>query len=123
MSEPQRKETSLKKLNDDLQATSKELLSECDVLAKTARDYAVKENAYRLAKANAFLKSEGTVDARKARVDKICERERLESHIAEGILDATRERVRSLRAVLSALQTIANSHKAEADFDRTGPRW
>lgn len=117
------KETSLQNLNADLQSTSKELLAECDALAKMARDYAVKENAYRLAKATAFLKSEGTVDARKSQVDKICEQERLESHIAEGVLDATRERVRSLRAVLSALQTIANGYKAEADFDRTGPRF
>ena len=113
----------LKNLNDDLESTSKELLAECDELAKTARDYAVKENAYRLAKAKAMLKAEGTVDMKKAQVDEICQRERLDSHIAEGLLDATRERVRSLRAVLSALQTIANSHKAEADFDRTGPRW
>ena len=117
------KETSLKNLQEDLQATSKELLVQCDELAKTARDYAVKENAYRLAKANAYIRSEGTVDARKAQVDKICEHERLDSHIAEGVLDATRERVRSLRAVLSALQTIANGYKAEADFDRTGPRF
>lgn len=117
------RETGLQNLNADLQATSKELLAQCDELASTARDYAVKENAYRLAKANAYLKSEGTVDARKAQVDKICEHNRLECHVAEGILDATRERVRSLRAVLSALQTIANGYKAEADFDRTGPRW
>lgn len=119
----QHKETSLSNLNADLQSTSKELLTECDELARTARDYAVKENAYRLAKANAMLAAEGTVDVKKAQVDRVTERERLESHIAEGILDATRERVRSLRAVLSALQTIANSHKVEADFDRTGPRW
>lgn len=118
------KETSLSNLTDDMQATSKELLSECDEMAKAARDYAVKENAYRLAKATAMLKAEGkTVDLKKAEVDLICEKERLTSHIAEGILDSTRERVRSLRAVLSALQTIAGSHKAEADFSRTGPQW
>lgn len=117
-------ETSLSKLNKDLEATSKELLSECDEMAKAAREYAVKENAYRLAKATAMLKAEGkTVDMKKAEVDLIAQHERLASHIAEGILDSTRERVRSLRAVLSALQTVANSHKAEADFDRTGPRF
>lgn len=98
-------------------------MSECDDLATNARDYAVKENAYRLAKANAMLKAEGTVDVKKAQVDLVTEKERLASHIAEGVLDATRERVRSLRAVLSALQTIANGYKAEAEFDRTGPRY
>lgn len=116
------KETSLQNLTADLQSTSKELLSECDALAKAAKDYATKENAYRMAKATAYISSEGTVDARKAQVDKITERERLESHIAEGILDSTRERVRSLRAVLSALQTIAGGYKAEADFYKTGPK-
>jgi len=118
------KETSLTNLNEDLQVTSKQLLSECDDMAEAARDYAVKENAYRLAKATAMLNAEGkTVDLKKAEVDLICEKERLTSHIAEGVLDSTRERVRSLRAVLSALQTIANSYKAEAEFDRTGPRF
>jgi hypothetical protein len=118
------KETSLTNLNEDLQSTSRELLSECDQMAKAAREYAVKENAYRLAKAMAMLKAEGkTVDMKKAEVDLICEKERLASHISEGVLDSTRERVRSLRAVLSALQTIAGSHKAEAQFDRTGPRF
>lgn len=117
------KETSLRNLNTDLQSTSKELLAECDALATTARDYAVKENAYRFAKATAMLKAEGkTVDLKKAEVDLITERERLAAHISEGILDSTRERVRSLRAVLSALQTIAGSYKAEAEFYKTGPR-
>lgn len=118
------KETSLHNLNEDLQSTSKELLEECDILTELAHEYATKENAYRLAKAVAMLKAEGkTVDLKKAEVDVICEKERLASHIAEGMLDATRERVRSLRAVLSAMQTIAGSHKAEAQFERTGPRF
>lgn len=117
------KETSLHNLNEDLQSTSKELLSECDELATLARDAANKENSYRMAKATAYIKSEGTVDARKAQVDLITEKERLASHIADGVLDASRERVRSLRAVLSALQTIAGGYKAEAEFSRTGPRF
>lgn len=109
-------------LENDLRATSKELLQECDEQTKAAREYATKENAYRMAKAKAFLKADsGTVDAKKALVEQITERERLEAHISEGILDATRERVRSLRAVLSALQTIAGAYKAEGDFYRTGP--
>lgn len=118
------KETSIGNLNEDLRSTSTELLSECDELTTLARDYANKENAYRLAKATAMLKAEGkTVDLKKAETDIICQKERLDSHIAEGLLDASRERVRSLRAVLSALQTIAGSFKAEANFERTGPRF
>lgn len=110
-------------LNEDLQATCTDLLTECDEMPKLARDFAKKENDYRLAKATAYLKSEGTVDARKSQVDLICEKERVASHIAEGLLDASRERIRSLRSVLSALQTIANSHRVEQDFERTGPRF
>lgn len=115
--------TNLQKLNEDLNATSMQLLAECDELTKLSREYAVKENAYRMARAKAMLKAEpGTVDAKKAQVDIVTETDRLDAHIAEGILDSSRERVRSLRAVLSALQTIAGSHKAEAEFYRTGPQ-
>ena len=117
-------EISVQNLTEDLRETSKELLTECEALVEVAREYAEKENTYRLAKAKAMLRAEGkTVDLKKAEVDLICEKERLASHIAEGVLDATRERVRSLRAVLSALQTISGSHKAEAEFTRTGPSW
>ncbi len=116
------KETDSARLEEDLRSTSTELLAECNNQADAARGYAINENAYRMAKAKAYLNSEGTVDARKAQVDMICERERLAAHISEGILDSTRERVRSLRAVLSALQTISAVHRVEADLDRTGPR-
>lgn len=119
-----KKETSSDRLESDLRETSLALLNECDEQAKAAREYATKENDYRMAKAKAFLAAEtGTVDAKKAQVDQICERERLAAHIAEGKLDATRERVRSLRAVLSALQTIGGIYKVEGEFDRTGPRY
>ncbi len=108
-------------LEKELRSTSLELLKECDEQASMARDYALKENAYRMARARAYIKSEGTVDNRKASVDLITESERIAAHIAEGMLDATKERVRSLRATLSALQTIAGTYKAEAAFDKTGP--
>jgi len=118
------KETSLANLSEDLQSTSKELLGECDELTKAAREYANRENAYRMARAKAMLEApKDTVDMKKAFVDSVTEKERLAAHVSEGLLDATRERVRSLRAVLSALQTIAGSYKAEADFSRTGPRF
>lgn len=121
------KETNSERLEADLRSTSIQLLEECDAQANAARDYAMKENDYRMAKAIQLLKlgtgkETGTVDYKKAQVDQITERERLAAHIAEGILDSTRERVRSLRAVLNAIQTIAGIHKVEANFDRTGPR-
>lgn len=107
-------------LEKEMRATSLELLKECDEQAEKARAYAVAENAYRMAKAQAYLKTqEGTVEFKKARVDIQTEQGRLAAHIAEGLLDATRERVRSLRATLSALQTIAGTYKAEAAFDKT----
>lgn len=109
-------------LEREMRSTSLELLKECDEQATKAREYALAENAYRMAKAQAYLKTEeGTVDYKKARVDIQTEKERLMAHIAEGLLDATRERVRSLRATLSALQTIAGTYKAEAAFDKTAP--
>ena len=117
------KETDSARLEEDLRSTCEALLEMCEAQLVAAREYAAKENDYRMARAKAFLAIEsGTVDYRKAVVDQVTERERLAAHISEGILDSTRERVRSLRAVLSALQTIAGVHKVEADFDRTGPR-
>jgi hypothetical protein len=41
--------------------------------------------------------------------------------IAEGMKMAALEAVRSRRAQLSAVQSIANAVKAETEFARTGP--
>lgn len=82
------------------------------------------ENAYRMAKAIAFLVAEGTVDAKKARVDIATEAERIRSHTAEGFKNAALERLRSLRAKLDATKALAYLAKAEVhSLEGPQPDW
>lgn len=65
-------------LEQQIHRVCADLLDECDQLKHLAQNYAESENKYRMAKAQAYIKAEGkTVDAKKAEVDIICERERL----------------------------------------------
>ena len=111
-------------LNAELHATSIEILRECDELKRCAADYALAENEYRLARAKAFLDCElKTVEAKKAHTDLVTGEQRLAAHLAEGMQQASLERVRALRGTLSALQSMASSVRAEAEFARTGPQY
>lgn len=102
-----------------------ELLQANDDLKTAGKAWAVKENDYRRAKAVAFLnQSEGTIPEKNARIDKVCEAERLAAHIAEAEREACLERVRSLRAALSAYQTLARSNEVEAQLSHVPqPQW
>ena len=85
-------------------------------LIKQSREYAEAENAYRRAKAQAWISSvDARVKDKEAVVDIKCEKERERKLLAEGMRLAAVEAVRSRRAQLSALQTVANAVKAEAD--------
>lgn len=80
--------------------------------------WAEAENTYRLAKANAYLASSGTVDARKAHVDKATSRERLDAHLSEGLMRAAHLNVRAKIAQLSAWQTGSTLSKTEMEMAR-----
>lgn len=54
-----------------------------------------------------------TVDRRKAFVDGICDAVEFEAHLAEGIVEALKMRMRSIDAQLNACQTRAGFLKAE----------
>lgn len=95
-----------------------DLEEESRAFYQVCEDYARKENQYRLAKSKAYLGSEGTVDARKAYVDQVCERERLDCHIADGLKDASKERIRALLAILNSYQTIAAFEREEMRLAR-----
>lgn len=109
----------LKQTYTELLRLSKDLLDACNQLTVDAKTAVQKENDYRRAKAIAYLNSDGTVQARQAQVDKVCEKERLEAHLAQAVREAGYERVRSLRTIISAYQTYLNSNRAEAEFART----
>lgn len=101
---------------NELIRLSKEQEQAVNSLFLAVREYAHAENIYRKAKAVAYLASEGTVQNRQASVDMSCESERLAAHIAEGIKEATHEKVRGIRAQLSAYQTFINGMKAETEL-------
>jgi hypothetical protein len=79
------------------------------------------ERRYRQAKATAYIASTGTVGEREALVAKACDEEFYAAHLAEGLVKASLESVRSRRAILSSLQSISASVKAEAELLKYGP--
>lgn len=83
-------------------------------------EYAESEDVYRMARAKAYLEASGTVDERKATADLATSVERRRAHLADGMRQAAIEAVRSRRAQISALQSLLNAHRAEAEFTRTG---
>lgn len=87
-----------------------------------AREFAEAENAYRLAKAQAWLSApDGTVPEREAWVGGKTAGERQRRDLADGMRQAALEAVRSRRAQISALQTLVNANREEAAFGRTAP--
>lgn len=79
------------------------------------------EHDYRLAKARAWTTCrDGTVPERQAAVDGECADLRLARDLAEAGRLAALEALRSRRAQLSALQSVAAAHRAEADHARYG---
>lgn len=96
----------------------------CDELESWAVKYANAHRDFKREWATAYLSAEGkTVDERKSRADIQVDEFRFENYLTEGMMQASLERVRSLRGILSAFQTIANKQRAEAEFARTGPQY
>lgn len=101
-----------------------ELVRLCGLLEDATndlKDFAIAEaeaeNEYRRVKAISYLDvSEGTVNEKNARVDKMCGQERHTSYLAKAKKEAQMELLRSLRAQLDAWRTIAASHRAEVDL-------
>ena len=70
------------------------------------------EAAYRIAYARCYLSTEGTVSAREQRSVLECSDKLTERLLAEGVRDSCQESMRSIRAQLSALQTLAANERA-----------
>lgn len=86
-------------------------------LRTAGTELAQAEHDYRLAKAQAFATAPaGTVPEREAHVNSVCAPQRQARDLAEYLRVAALEAVRSRRTQLSALQTLLNAHKAEADM-------
>jgi hypothetical protein len=91
--------------------------AQTELVAATVKDSEA-DRRYRQAKASAYLASSGTVGERDAYVNKSCDLETYEAHLAAGMAKAALEAVRNRRQVLSSLQSIAGAVKAEAEFAR-----
>ncbi|MEM7048950.1 MAG: hypothetical protein AAF604_04785 [Acidobacteriota bacterium] len=116
-------------LVEELGRLSEELDEALRFQRSRAERWAESENAYRLARAAAQLeavdelqKAKGwdrpTVDQQRAWVDLQTEKERVEAHLADKMLDAAREAVRARRAQLSAMQSVATAVRTEIEFAR-----
>jgi hypothetical protein len=108
-------------LNRELDSIARDMHNAQADLERYSEEWAQKENIYRRKKAITYLTAEGTVDQRKAIVDRDCEKERLAAHLAEGLMKAALENVRNRRSHLSAIQTKSANVKAEMDEAR-GPQ-
>ena len=110
---------------DELAAEARRLSELLDrgvgALRDAARQYADAEHAYRLAHAQAYLQTEGTVGEREAQTYIQVGGLRRDRDYADAIRAAALEAVRSRRTQLSAVQSLLAANKAEADFARTTP--
>lgn len=88
-------------------------------LREAGEEYARAEHAYREKRAQAYLRSSGTVGEREANVDLYTGDERLRRDLADGLRSAALESVRSRRQQLSALQSLLAAHRSEAEYVRT----
>ena len=108
-------------LNAELLKVAGELRAANERLEKAAYETASAEWAYRKAKAEAFAKvrqSEVKLLApeKEALADSIAADARMDRDLAEAGKVAALEAVRSLRSMLSALQSVAASARSEADL-------
>lgn len=97
-------------------------------LRSSAAEVADAEHAYRRAKALAWVAvldalPGATVPERTAWVQGATADERRARDLAEASRLAALEAVRSRRQQISALQTLANADRAEAELAKTGPQW
>lgn len=94
-----------------------------EMLREAPESLAKAEAEYRRAKAKAWVEhTEGTAKEREALVDAATAGLRYDRDIAEGLRRAAFESVRSRQTQISALQTLVNAHRAEAELTGKGPQ-
>lgn len=114
--------TALVEMQSELLRLSRLLDQGLQALRDQATEYADAEHDYRRAKAAAWLSApEGTVPEREAWVNGHTASERRRRDLADAMRTAALEAVRSRRGQLSAIQTLSNAHRAEAELAGRGP--
>lgn len=124
----------LAELETGMRSVSRHIHEQLSELREQSLELAAAEATYRKAKAVAWVECpmdsdgtkagerEWTAARREAWVDAECADLRYVRDLADASRDAAREAVRSHRQQLSALQTLARAHQAEAEFVRTTSR-
>lgn len=94
-------------------------------LRQSSQEYAIAERDYRKAKAEAWVAAadfDGLAAAREAHVNAQTADQRYLRDLADGARRVALEAVRARQAQMSALQSLMNAHRSEAELARTGPR-
>lgn len=102
-------------LNQELLRLSMQLGKANADFTAACHEFAEAEHEYRKAQALAYQSAEGTVDARKARVDQVCDKERLAAYLARARKESTLELIRSIRTQLDCLRSVAAGTRAELE--------
>jgi hypothetical protein len=109
-------------LVDQLLSAKKDVDDAQDELIRYTKESAEAERDYRKERARAYVQCPaGNVDAKKAWVDATTADMRFTRDLADGMRQAALELVRSRRAQLTTMQTVANSVREEAALERTAP--
>jgi hypothetical protein len=112
-------------LKNELHRLSAKLEFANDDLEEKANTWANAEHTYRKAKSAAFIRHQSdasgnkmTIPMTQAMVDRDCEDQRFKAYLARAQKEAALEKVRSLRAQLSALQSVTASVRAELELTK-----
>lgn len=112
----------LSEMADEMRRLSRQLDNGLDVLRDQANELAEAEHDYRKAIGVAWVEApEGTVSATEAWVNDRTAGKRRRRDLAEHLSRAALESVRSRRTQISALQSLMNAHRAEAEMASFGP--
>lgn len=108
-------------MNGQILDAARELTVAQDTLHDAAREAALTDREWRMARARAYVQTNGTVAERDAEVETQTGELRYAAKLREDLRVTALENVRSRRAILSALQSLAAMVRAEAEFYRTAP--
>lgn len=102
-----------------VESLRQELRHAQETLAQALQRSVRADREYRLAKAKAYLRSDGkTVPEREAQVELEVDESRLEAKMAEGQVEAGKQRLLNLRQELSAVTSLVYLSRTEAELAR-----
>lgn len=105
---------------EKIEGAIKELYTRENDYGEACASFAEAEHNYRMAKATAFLKADGTIDQRKFIADKECSAQMKSKLTAEAVLNLTKAKLDDCRGVLFARQQILS---AENRNGLAGGKW